>query len=128
MMPDIYIGLTFAYTVMVLTDLIGNTLVILVVMRNRSMQTPFHYLLVNLAVADMMVAVFIAVQFIFGPLYTHPDGTLGVFLCKFITGGTLTWTGAVSSVFSLVAISIERYYAIMFPHTQKGRIRGSNLR
>lgn len=127
-MSDDYIGLTFAYTVMVLTDLIGNTLVILVVMRNRTMQTPMNYLLVNLAVADMMVAIFIAIQFIFGPLYTHPDGSLGVFLCKFITGGTLTWTGAVSSVFNLVAISVERYYAILFPHSQKGRISGRNLR
>ena len=62
-MPTVYIGLTFAYTIMVLTDLIGNTLVILVVMRHRSMQTPMNYLLVNLAVADMMVAVFIALQF-----------------------------------------------------------------
>lgn len=128
MMSDSYIGLTFAFTIMVLTDLIGNTLVILVVMRNKSMQTPFHYLLCNLAIADILVAVFIAVQFISGPLYTHPDGALGKFLCKFITGGTMTWTGAVSSVFSLVAISVERYYAVLFPHSQKGRIGGRSLK
>lgn len=123
-----YIGLTCAFAVMFLTDVIGNSLVITVVLRHRSMQTPMNYLLVNLAIADMMVAVFISIQFILGPLYTHPDGTTGVVLCKLVTGGAVAWTSAVTSVFNLVAISVERYYAILYPHSEKGRINNRNLK
>lgn len=53
-------ALTAAFVVMIFTDLIGNTLVILTVIKTRSMRTPMNYLLVNLAIADMTVAVFIA--------------------------------------------------------------------
>jgi hypothetical protein len=53
-------ALTAAFVVMILSDLIGNTLVILTVIKTRAMRTPMNYLLVNLAVADMTVAIFIA--------------------------------------------------------------------
>ena len=54
------IGITTAFVVMIVTNLIGNTLVVLTVVKTRSMRTPMNYLLVNLAIADMMVGVFIA--------------------------------------------------------------------
>ena len=103
-----YIALTVAFCIMVLTDLVGNSMVILVVLLNKSMRTPMNQLLLNLALADIVVAIFIAVQFVIGPMYEHPAGTAGSFLCKFITGGTMTWTAAVTSVCNLIAISAER--------------------
>ena len=43
------------------TDLVGNTLVILVILnRTRCMKTAMNYLLLNLAIADMMACSFIA--------------------------------------------------------------------
>ena len=114
-----YVGFTILFALMVICNLVGNTLVILVVTLNRSMRTPTNYLLVNLASADMVVAVFIGLQFIATPTFTHPQGTLGSVLCKIITGGNPGWVGAVASVFSLVAIAIERYWAVLHPHSQK---------
>ena len=103
-----YICLNVAFFIMVLMDLAGNTLVILVIRLNKSMRTPMNMLLLNLAVADMVVAVFVAIQFVIGPTFEHPSGTTGLWLCKFITGGTMTWSAAAVSVGNLVAISIER--------------------
>lgn len=110
-----------------IVNLVGNTLVILVVMRNRSMKTPTNYLLVNLASADMVVAIFIGIQFIATPTFTHPKGTVGSVLCKIITGGTPGWVGAVASVFSLVAIAIERYWAVLHPHSQKIKLTKTKI-
>ena len=112
---------------MVICNLVGNTLVILVVTLNRSMKTPTNYLLVNLASADMVVAVFIGLQFIATPTFTHPQGTLGSVLCKMLTGGTPGWVGAVASVFSLVAIAIERYWAVLHPHSQKIKLTKTKI-
>ena len=103
-----YLGLIIAFSFMVLMDLAGNSMVILVVLLNKSMRTPVNWLMVNLAIADMVVAVFVAIQFVIGPMYEHPSGTAGSLLCKFITGGTLAWTAALVSVCNLVAISVER--------------------
>ena len=108
MVPIEYIGLSVAFSIMVLMDLFGNTLVVLVVLLNKSMRTPMNRLMLNLALADMVVALFVAIQFVIGPKYQHPSGTTGSFLCKFITGGFMTWTAAMVSICYLVVISVER--------------------
>jgi len=122
-----YIGFSVLFSIMMLVNLVGNTLVILVVLRNRSMKTPTNYLLINLASADMVVAIFIGIQFIATPTFTHPQGTVGSALCKIITGGTPGWVGAVASVFSLVAIAIERYWAVLHPHSQKIKLTKTKI-
>ena len=103
-----YICLNVAFFIMVLMDLAGNTLVILVIRLNKSMRTPMNMLLLNLAVADMVVAVFVAIQFVIGPTFEHPSGTTGLLLCKLITGGPMSSSATAVSVFTLVVISIER--------------------
>ena len=52
---SIYISFAVVFSVMVIADLVGNTLVVLVVVKNNSMQTPVNNLLVNLAAADIRV-------------------------------------------------------------------------
>ena len=59
-----------------------------------------NYLLINLAVADMMVALFVAPRFLLSHLFTHPAGATGTLFCKLLTGGNLTWTGGAASVFT----------------------------
>ena len=49
-------------------------------------RTPINFLLVNLAFADIMVALFIAPQFVLIHTFQHPNGVIGTFLCKFLTG------------------------------------------
>lgn len=56
------------------------------------------------------------------PVLTPPGGDTGDVLCKLVTGGVPDWVGAVTSVFSLVTIAIERYYAVLFPHNQRGKL------
>ncbi len=45
-------------SVMVAINLLGNSLVCLVVLRDKTMRTTMNFLLVNLAVSDMIVGVF----------------------------------------------------------------------
>ena len=115
------ITLTICFAILVFPGLLGNILVCLVVFSHRTMQTPINYLFVNLAVADIITLTFIGPQYIFIHLFKHPTGTTGDFLCKFITGGNISWTGGVASVFSLVAISFERYHAVINPYSQASK-------
>lgn len=80
------VAVTAAFCLMVTAALMGNTLVCLVVFPNKNMRTPMNYLLCNLAIADMTVAIFVSPQFIFSRAFVHPEGTTGMWLCKFITG------------------------------------------
>ena len=74
-----------------------------------------NYLLINLAIADMTLATFFAPRYIFVHTFTHPDGMTGKVLCVLVTGGNLAWVGSGTSVFTLVAIAIERYHAVVNP-------------
>ena len=107
---------------MIFVNMVGNSLVISVVLLNKSMKTPINYLLVNLAISDLTVAVFSSIQFIIGPAVKHPDGPKGTMLCKFLTGGNPGWIGAVASVFSLVAVAFERYCAVLHPYSQRFKL------
>ena len=85
-------------------------------------------MLVNLAFADIMVALFIAPQFVLIHTFQHPDGVVGSFLCKFLTGGNLMWTGVTASAFSLVAIAFERYFTVMPPYSNTRKLTHRKLK
>ena len=91
-------------------------------------RTPINYLVMNLAVTDMMVATFLAPEVIFIHTFTHPDGVTGDMLCKLLTGGGLAWVGGFASVFTLVTIAIERYYAVLHPYENNGKLTNCKLK
>ena len=117
MNATIHIAVRTAFSVVTVTGVIGNILVCLVVLLNRPMRTPMNYLLVNLAISDMMLLVFFSPTFIFKGAYTHPTGLTGDVLCSLVTGETLAWMGGYASSAFLLAISVERYFAVAHPHS-----------
>ena len=102
---NIFWTLTFSFTAIVVT--IGN-LVTIAIFLNRKLRTRPHFLLISLAIADLMVGT-LAV-----PLYVavgiHPTQLLLIlsFQCVDIFTGIL-------SIFTLASISMERMHAILWP-------------
>ncbi|EDO48038.1 predicted protein [Nematostella vectensis] len=111
------IVLKVAFSVVILFGTLGNLLVCLVVMLNKSTRTSMNYLLVNLAISDMILLVFFSPSFVFRDAFTHPSGEAGDLLCVFITGETFAWVAGYASAAFLIAIAIERYYATTRPHS-----------
>jgi len=71
-LPDILLSLLFFLLIVV--DVAGNVLVCLIVYRTRQMRKPMNYLLVNLAVADIVIGVFILPRHVFHDAFEHPRG------------------------------------------------------
>ena len=82
----------------------------------------------NLAVADIMNAMFMAPAIISSLHVSHPEGVAGTVLCKLLTGGAVGWVAAVSSLVTLTTIAIERYYAVMHPYSNKGKLTKGKLK
>ena len=122
------IAITTMFTILVLVGVIGNTLSCIVIIANRSMKTPMNYLILNLAAADIIVVAFVAPRFILIHAFDHPDGFMGSLICKLFTGSNFSWLGGSASVFSLVAISIERYFAIVHPYGNRGKLTMKKLK
>ncbi len=89
----------------------GNLIVIWIVATNPRMRTVTNYFLLNLAVADALIAT-VSMPFLFSYIVTQ-NWALGIGMCKFARFFGNVSTSA--SVLSLVAISIDRYRAIVHP-------------
>ena len=76
----------------------------------------------------MTVATFLAPRYVFRHTFTHPEGVSGSVLCRIVTGGDLAWIASCASVFTLVAIATERYYSIMYPLGDKGKLTDCKLK
>ena len=87
----------------------------------QSYRIPINYLLVNLAVGDIVYATFHITELVYRHIATHPDGFTGKIVCL-LRNGAFQWIGARSSIFTLVAIAFERYFAVLFPYANKGKL------
>ncbi|XP_078374772.1 neuromedin-U receptor 2-like [Oculina patagonica] len=116
------------HSVLVATTLVGNLLVCLAVLRNKILQTPVNYLLMNLAIADLMIVISFTPRHILEGLYHHPRGLVGEILCKTITSDTFTWVGGVASAISLVVMAYERYTAITSPFGRRSTFNCRKLK
>ena len=74
-----------------------------------------NYVLANLAISDIMFASFQAPNHILKRAFTQTKGTVGSTLCKVLAYGNVAWIGAVASAVTLVAIAVERYFAVACP-------------
>ncbi|XP_062567765.1 QRFP-like peptide receptor [Saccostrea cucullata] len=101
----------FFYFVVFLVDMIGNSVVIFTIYANKRMRTTANILIINLAVSDLLVGCF-CMWVHLGNQISH-NWPFGSFLCKFET--FVQVVAVVSSVLTLTFLSIERFFAVLFP-------------
>lgn len=124
-------ALVVAFSLLSIVDFVGNLLVCMIILqrkRFRFRRSTLDFLFLNLAVADIMVAVFATPRYVLSPFFVHPLGSAGDLLCRFITGGNLMWTGGAASVFTLVVIAFERRHVVVRPHLFTKKLTMAKLR
>ncbi|EHA97748.1 D(3) dopamine receptor [Heterocephalus glaber] len=118
-----YAYYALSYCALILAIIFGNGLVCVAVLRERALQTTTNYLVVSLAVADLLVATLVM------PWVVYLEVTGGIWnfsrICcdVFVTLDVMMCT---ASILNLCAISIDRYTAVVMPvHYQHGTGQGS---
>ena len=107
--------LTSAYIITFPVALGANILLIYIVLKKPTMQTTTNYLFTNLAAVNLLVAVFI-IPYAVRNLYVGDawfEGALGEISCRlvhFACGISIA-----GSILSLTSISLDQFYAILFP-------------
>ena len=108
------IGETFAYCLLFLVSLVGNTFIAIIVFKTKTLRKPINFLIVNMAMSDMLVPIFLFPRELI-LTYTRSwpmGGPLGQVLCKLsIYASYLSFT---VSIQSLVLIAVDRFGAVMF--------------
>ncbi|KAL9894569.1 tachykinin-like receptor at 99D isoform 2-T2 [Glossina fuscipes fuscipes] len=114
-------SLLFASMVFIATS--GNLIVVWIVLTTKRMRTVTNYFIVNLSVADAMVSCLnVTFNYIYMLNNDWPFGELYCKISQFIAILTIS-----ASVFTLMAISIDRYVAIMKPFKRRRMSKRCNL-
>ncbi|XP_012687376.2 dopamine receptor D4 related sequence [Clupea harengus] len=97
---------------LILIIILGNVLVCLSVLTERSLKTATNYFIVSLAVSDLLLAVLVL------PLYVYSEflggvWTLSMFICDALM--TMDVMLCTASILNLCAISVDRYIAVVVP-------------
>ena len=109
------VGVTFAYCLIFLVALVGNTVIGIIVYKTKTMRKPINFLIVNMAMSDLLIPIFWIPRDI-QRLYINSwliGGPLGQALCKLI--GFLPYASMAVSIQSLVLIAVDRFGAVVFP-------------
>ena len=118
---DLKIGLTSAYVVIFLVALFGNSVGFYVVVIKKESSSPSvtNLFIGNMAVADLLLTITImpfSVAYLYrGTLWI--GGTLGSITCKALFYVMPVFISA--SVFTMMLISFDRFYAIFYPLKEK---------
>ncbi|EFX77115.1 hypothetical protein DAPPUDRAFT_54510 [Daphnia pulex] len=99
------------FAVLVIVAAVGNSLVAWIVFAHKRMKTVTNYFLVNLSLADLTMSVFNCVFNFTFMLNNH--WPFGGFYCT--VNNFVANVSVAASVFTLVAISFDRYIAIVYP-------------
>ncbi|XP_059827151.1 neuropeptide FF receptor 2a [Hypanus sabinus] len=104
-----------SYLLIFLLCMLGNSLVCFIVVRNRHMWTVTNLFILNLAISDLLVGIFCMPTTLVDNILT--GWPFGNFVCKM--SGLVQGISVSASVFTLVAIAVDRFRCIVYPFKQK---------
>ena len=104
------------YSSFMFFSLLGNGLIIVVFYRNKSLRTSLHHFIMNMALSDLLIST-ISLPTLTGVAYFDfkwlVGGIMGALLCKFAV--IAVKVSIAVSAFSMLAIAVDRFNAIVFP-------------
>ena len=108
-------GKTFAYCLIFIVSLAGNTVIGIIVYNTKTMRKPINFFIVNMAMSDLLLPIFLIprnIQILSIDSWLI-GGPLGQTFCKL--SAFLPDVSTAVSIQSLVLIAVDRFGAVVFP-------------
>ena len=118
---QVLLAVNFFFIFITILIIMGNTLVLLATWRERSLHQPNKYFIACLAVADLLVGIFIGPVGVYGLNLDYKSRLdISIHFCRFMVWiDTLALT---ASVYTLMFISFDRYLKISKPLQYRSRM------
>ncbi|NWR54642.1 NPFF2 protein, partial [Bucorvus abyssinicus] len=113
--PSVAAIFIISYLLIFLLCMVGNSVVCFIILRSKHMRTVTNLFILNLAVSDLLVGIFCMPTTLLDNIIAGwPFGSL---VCKM--SGMVQGISVSASVFTLVAIAVDRFRCIVYPFKQK---------
>jgi len=116
------IAFAVMYSFIVIIGVPANSIIITIVRKTPSMHTTTNYLLMNLAVADLVTLIICPGMYDFALKKVRLDKTLGDLICKFFAGNAVVPITINAAALTVSAIAVERYLAPVKPFYTRLRL------
>lgn len=103
------------YGLIAFCGITGNALVCFVLLRVSALRTRTSQFIINLAVNDLVTSLLVIPFHLFMNLPPAPSGFAGQLYCRLFISKAVLWASIVASACSLVAVTTERYFAVVHP-------------
>lgn len=110
--PILWVSILILFIAIILSAILGNSLVIVAVVRTRKLRTRTNYFVVSLALADTMVAL-CAMSFNASQTLNDGQWLFNQLICDLWNSFDVFFS--TTSILHLCCISVDRYYAICKP-------------
>ncbi|ELW70462.1 neuropeptide FF receptor 2 [Tupaia chinensis] len=113
--PQVAAVFIISYFLIFFLCMVGNTVVCFIVMRNKHMHTVTNLFILNLAISDLLVGIFcMPITLLDNIIAGWPFGNT---MCKI--SGLVQGISVAASVFTLVAIAVDRFRCVVYPFKPK---------
>lgn len=116
-----------SFGVVLILNVLGNCTVFIIILKKQVMRTPMNYLLLHLALADLLVGLTAIPNNAIVPFFSHPQGMAGNLFCKIFASDNLTYICGQVSALILIVIASERYKAVVIPHKVKKKVTNAKI-
>lgn len=104
------------YTTIIPISILGNVIVIWIVYKDLFLHKSVNYFIVNMAISDLLISIVYMPRavniFLWGYAWLI-SGDVGYILCKSVS--FLYETAVIVSILTIVAISMDRFFAVIWP-------------
>ncbi|XP_078375554.1 RYamide receptor-like [Oculina patagonica] len=110
------IGKIFAYCLILIVSLAGNTLIGIIVYKTKSMRKTINYFIVNMAMSDMLVPIFVIPKRIidlYPQLWSNGHDLFWQVFCK--ANPLMSYISCFVSTECLILIAVDRFGAVVYP-------------
>lgn len=104
------------YTILVIISTLGNTIMVIIILKNRHMRTVTNKLILNMAISDLFFAATVLIPELYMLISNNPfrlEGLSGRVYC--ILGPFIRDCSITVSILSMIAVALERFFAVVFP-------------
>ncbi|XP_022086337.1 allatostatin-A receptor-like [Acanthaster planci] len=121
------IPVRITYTIIACLGIAGNFIVIFALIKVPSLRNCTSYFIIHLAATDLITSIWVIPFHMLSVVPHIPEGLGGELVCRLFLSKYPLWVTIFASVYSMVCVTMERFFAVVYPLKYKALYTTSRI-